>query len=633
MSDKSHSGDQSQFALLRSRRFLPFFLVQFAGAFNDNLYKNALLLLIAFSATSVFGLSGDVLMNVAAGLFILPFFLFSALAGQIADKYEKSRLIRLLKFAEILIMAAGAWALWQGWYEALLVLLFAMGAQSAFFGPVKYSILPQALRNAELVGGNALVEMGTFVAILLGTIVAGLLMEFEAAARLAAGGVLAVAVLGWLASRGIPLAPAAEADISLRFNPWRETWKVVGMARDHHAVFLSILAISWFWFLGAAYLTQFPNYAKNTLGGSESLVTLLLATFTVGIGLGSMLCERLSRHRVELGIVPIGSLGLSLFGLDLYAQTPELVAADPIGWQAFMGSVDGRRILLNLLGIGVFGGFFIVPLYAFVQQETAPERRARVIAALNILNALFMVASALLGVLLLGLAGLTIPQFFLVLAVVNVLIAVCVYQQVPLFTLRFVIWLLSHTVYRVRHEGLRNIPEQGGAVLVCNHVSYMDALVIAGAVRRPVRFVMDSRIFNTPVLGWLFRAARAIPIAPRSIDPAVYDAAFEAISQELQAGNLVCIFPEGKLTTTGEIDAFRPGVELIVQRDPVPVIPVALQGLWGSFFSHKGGPALTRLPKRFWSRIGLQASEPWPAGEVSAVALEAEVRRLRGERR
>lgn len=623
--------DHSQFGLLGARRFLPFFLTQFSGAFNDNLYKNSLLLLVAFSSASIFGLSGDILMNLAAALFILPFFLFSALAGQVADKFEKSRIIRTVKFAEILIMSAGAWALWHGWYELLLVLLFVMGAQSAFFGPVKYAILPQTLRDDELVGGNALVEMGTFVAILLGTLLAGLLMEFEAKAQIAAVGVLVMAVLGWLASLRVPTAPAADPSLRLRFNPWRETWKVVGMARDNHAVFLSVLAISWFWFLGAAYLTQFPNFAKNTLNGSESLVTLLLATFTIGIGLGSMLCERLSGHRVELGIVPIGSLGLSLFGFDLYTQVPEVVAGEARSWWVFLSEPGGVRILLDLLGIGLFGGFFIVPLYAFVQHETPPDRRARVIAALNILNALFMVISALLGAVLLGMAGLSIPEFLLVLSVINLIVAAYVYQQVPLFALRFIIWVLSHTVYRVRHEGLQHIPAEGPAVLVCNHVSYMDALVIAGAVRRPIRFVMDSRIFRSPLMGWFFRLAKTIPIAPRSKEPAIYEAAFDAVSRELQAGNLVCIFPEGKLTTSGEIDAFKSGIETIIQRDPVPVVPMALQGLWGSFFSHKDAPAFTRPPKRFWSKVGLRASAPWPAARVTAAGLEAEVKQLRGD--
>lgn len=621
----------SQFRLLSERRFLPFFLTQFAGAFNDNLFKNALLLLITFSAGQALGLSSDILVNMAAGLFILPFFLFSAIGGQLADKYEKSRLIRQIKMAEVLIMAVAAVGLWLQWYGVLMAVLFVMGAQSAFFGPVKYAILPQNLHDDELVGGNALVEMGTFVAILLGTLVAGMLMTTAQAAQWVALGVLLMAALGYLAARQIPKAPAADAGMPLSFNLWRETWVVVRIAREKHSVLLAIMAISWFWFIGAAYLTQFPNFAKKTLGGDATVVTLLLAVFTMGIALGSTLCEKLSRHRVELGIVPLGSLGLSVSGLDLYFASPASPAIQAMDWLQLLADPAGQRVLLDLAGIGVFGGLFIVPLYAFVQQETPADRRARVIAALNILNALFMVVSAIMGGLMLGVFALSIPGFFCVLAIMNLVVVSYVYQQVPEFALRFLIWMLSHTIYRVRHEGLQEIPDEGPAVLVCNHVSYMDALIIAGAVRRPVRFVMDSRIFESKALGWFFRLAKTIPIAPKSKAPAVYAAAFESISQELQAGHLVCIFPEGKLTSDGQVDVFKGGIETIISRNPVPVIPMALQGLWGSFFSHKGGPALTRPPKRFWSAVGLRISKPWPPEGVTAAGLEQQVKQLRGD--
>ncbi|SFL93306.1 MFS transporter [Marinobacter zhejiangensis] len=623
--------DHSQFRLLRERRFLPFFLTQFSGAFNDNLYKNALLLLVTYTTGSLLGLSTDVVVNLAAFLFILPFFLFSAIAGQIADKYEKSMVIRRVKLLEIAIMAIAAVGLWQGWYEVLLLLLFLMGTQSAFFGPVKYAILPEVLKDDELVGGNALVEMGTFVAILLGTLAAGLIMAGDQPQRVAAIGVLVMAVVGYLVARKVPTTPIGDADLKVRFNPLRETWRLMGMARENHSVLLSIMAISWFWFLGAAYLTQFPNFAQKELLGDESVVTLLLAIFTVGIALGSTLCERLSGHRVELGIVPIGSLGLSLFGVDIYLNMPVATAA--VDWWYVLTHWEYQRIALDLLGIGLFGGLFIVPLYAFVQQETPEPKRARVIAALNVFNALFMVVSALLGVVMLGIIGLSIPEFFLVLSIMNLIVAGFVYQQVPEFALRFVIWVLSHTIYRVRHQGLHHIPEEGPVLLVCNHVSYMDALVIAGAVRRPVRFVMDYRIFKTPVLGAFFRLAKTIPIGSRNRVPEIYDRAFERIDEELDAGHVVCIFPEGKLTKDGDIDIFRGGVEVILERRPVPVVPMALRGLWGSFFSHCGGPAFSHLPKRFWSRIELVASAPVPPEQASADALYQQVSKLRGDRR
>ena len=622
--------DHSQFRLLGERRFLPFFLTQFAGAFNDNLFKNALLLLVTYTTVGLLGLSSTLVVNIAAFLFILPFFLFSGIAGQVADKYEKSAVIRWVKLVEILIMLAAAAGLWFGWYELLLLLLFLMGTQSTFFGPVKYAILPQVLSDDELVGGNALVGMGTFVSILLGTIAAGLIMGLDQAAQVAAVGVVVMAVLGYLTARAVPPTPAGAAGMKVRLQPFRETWRLMTLARERYNVFLAILAISWFWFLGAAYLTQFPNFAKLDLMGDETVVTLLLAVFTVGIAVGSMLCERLSGHRVELGIVPIGSLGLSLLAIDLYFQIP----ANPVDstWQTLFTDPAYRRVLLDLLGIGISGGLFIVPLYAYIQQETAPDRRARIIAALNVINALFMVVSALAGMLLLGLMGLSIAEFFLVLGLMNLVVAGFVYQQMPDFALRFVIWLLSHTFYRVRHRGLDQIPEEGPVLLVCNHVSYMDALVLAGAIRRPTRFVMDHRIFANPLLGGFFRLARTIPIAPRKQDPEIYQQAFERIDEELAAGHVVCIFPEGRLTPDGEIGEFRSGVGTIVQRRPVPVVPLALRGLWGSFFSHAGGPAMRHWPTRFWSRIELRAGEPVAPGQVTAEDLRERVGALRGDR-
>lgn len=410
----------SQFRLLGQRRFLPFYLTQFSGAFNDNLYKNALLLLITYSAGGLMGLSVDVVVNFAAFLFILPFFLFSGIAGQLADKYEKSRIIRAVKFLEIVIMALAAVALWFGWYEVLLVLLFLMGTQSTFFGPVKYAILPQVLADDELVGGNALVGMGTFVAILLGTIAAGLLMGYETAARLTAIGVVVMAVLGYLAARQVPQTAAAAGDLRLSMRPVRETWHLMVLAAERRQVLLAVLAISWFWFLGAAYLTQFPNFARTNLRGDETVVTLLLALFTIGISVGSMLCERLTGHRVSLRLVPWGALGLSLLGVDLYFSVPE--APVPSTWLTMLTDPVYLRVLVDLMGIGIAGGLFIVPLYAYIQHETPFGKRARLIAALNVINALFMVVSALVAMVLLGVLDFTIPEFLLSLSLANLLV-------------------------------------------------------------------------------------------------------------------------------------------------------------------------------------------------------------------
>ena len=622
----------SQFALLKTRRFAPFFATQFLGAFNDNLFKNALVVLLTFQATQWTSLAPEVLTNLAAGIFILPFFLFSATAGQLADKYDKATLARLVKVLEIMIMGVALLGFSMHSLGTLLAALFLLGLHSTVFGPVKYAILPQHLRESELVGGNALVEAGTFVAILLGTLVGGLLAGTAGHPTWVAFAGLLVAAFGYLASRGIPTAPAPAPDLQVNVNPFTETWRNIGYARENRTVFLSILGISWFWLYGALFLAQFPAYAKNVLGGSETSVTLLLAVFTIGIGLGSLLCERLSAGRVEIGLVPFGSIGLTLFGIDLAWASPTVLPANaPLALSALLSLPSTWHVLADLLALGLFGGFFIVPLYALIQIRSAPEQRARIIAANNILNALFMVCGSLAAAGLLG-EGLSIPGLFGVAALCNAAVAIYIYRLVPEFMLRFVAWLLIHSVYRLRQQGIEHIPAEGGAVLVCNHVSFVDPIVISAASHRPIRFVMDHRIYRRPLINIIFRHMQAIPIAPAREDPAMMDAAFEAVAQALAEGELVGIFPEGRITDTGEFYPFRPGVQRIVDRTPVPVIPMALQGLWGSFFSRKDGPAMSRpLRCGLFSRIGLHVGPVVSPAEATPARLQEIVTALRGD--
>ncbi|MFG0807461.1 1-acyl-sn-glycerol-3-phosphate acyltransferase [Pseudomonas fluvialis] len=619
----------SQFSLLRSRRFLPFFLTQLLGAFNDNIFKQALILGILFKLNAQ--ADQALLINLCALLFILPFFLFSALGGQFGEKFAKDALIRAIKLGEVLIMLGGAVGVLLGNLPLMLLVLFLMGSQSALFGPVKYSILPQALREGELVGGNALVETGTFLAILGGTIGAGLLMASSDYAALVAGSVVGVAVLGYLASRFIPFAHASLPQLALDWNILRQSWQIMRMGLGQRpAVSRSLIGNSWFWFLGAVYLTQIPAFAKDWLHGDESVVTLILTLFSLGIGLGSMLCERLSGGKVEIGLVPFGSIGLSLFGILLWAGSGQLAPADSAyDWLSLLAQPGSLTLLGCVVGLGLFGGFYIVPLYALIQSRTAEQERARVVAANNILNALFMVASALLSILFLSVAGLSVPELFLVVSLMNVAVNCYIFKIVPEFSMRFLVWLLGHSMYRVEARGLQVIPDEGAAVVVCNHVSFVDALLLAGAVRRPMRFVMYYKIYNLPVLNFIFRTAGAVPIAARHEDERIYAQAFERISQYLQCGELVCIFPEGKLTSDGQINTFRGGIERILEENPVPVIPLALQGLWGSFFSRAPQRGLFR---RLWSRIGLVAGQPLPASEASCARLQAEVQALRGER-
>jgi 1-acyl-sn-glycerol-3-phosphate acyltransferase len=624
----------SQFRLLRSRRFLPFFVTQFLAAFNDNVYKNALQILIAFPVVGAALGSPDVLVNAAAALFVLPYFLFSATAGQIADKYEKSRLMRTIRLAEILIMLVAAGALWTARIDWMLLIIFLLGTLAAFFGPVKYAIMPQHLADDELVGGNALVDTGTFVAILIGLLAGGALTALGLPGlKVTAVLLVLVAIGGYIVSRAIPAAPATAPALKLSFNILGETWRNIGFARANRAVFLAILGISWFWMFGSMFVAQLPNYARVVLAGTQTLVILLTFALTAGIGIGSLLCERLSGRKIEIGLVPFGSIGLSAFAIDLYFAFPAAIAAQHVPTVEFFRLDNSVRLLVDLVGIGAFGGFFTVPLYAMILSRTPASHRARIIACNNILNALFMVAGGVLAAVALAVWHFNIPQLFLLAAVINAGVAIYIYTLVPEFLMRFLTWILIHVMYRIRTAGLDRIPEEGPAVLVSNHVSLMDALVIGGMVRRPVRFVMDHNIFRIPVLSFIFRTAKAIPIASAHENESMLKAAFERVDEELADGNLVCIFPEGKLTRDGQMNPFKKGIERILDRRPVPVVPLALKGMWGSFFSRRGGEAMKSLPRRFWSRIALVAGNPVPAAGASAEALYARVAELRGAER
>jgi len=623
--------EHSQFQLLREKRFAPFFWTQFLGAGNDNVYKNALVIFVAFQAAALTTFSSNDLVNIAAAVFIFPFMLFSATAGQLADKYEKSRLIRLIKIFEIAIMVIGA----VGFYRRDLVLLFValgmMGVHSTLFGPVKYAILPQHLRNDELVGGNGLVEMGTFVAILLGEIVGGLVIAIKPDGPIFAGATaIAIALAGYLVSRRIPETPAVAPELRINWNPFTETWRNLRFAHGNRVVWLAMLGISWFWFYGATYLTQFANFTKDVLGGDEHVATLLLAIFSIGIGVGSLLCERLSGHKVEIGLVPFGSIGLSVFAIDLYLASRSLAPQGLAGIGAFFAIGAHWRVIADLILIGMFGGFYIVPLYALIQERSEPAFRSRIIAANNILNAIFMVASAGIALALLK-AGLSIPQLLLVTGLMNAVVALYIYLLVPEFLMRFLAWLLVHTFYRVDKEGLDRIPAEGPCVIVCNHVSFVDAIVIAACVRRPIRFVMDHRIFRIPLLNFIFRTMRTIPIAPAKEDAAMKERAFAEAAAALRAGEIVGIFPEGKLTETGDLNPFRPGLQRILEQAPAPVVPMALRGLWGSFFSRSDRGRAMRKIRGLFSRIALVAGAPVPPERATPEYLQQNVLALRGD--
>ncbi|MNR71851.1 Lysophospholipid transporter LplT [compost metagenome] len=616
----------SSFTLLSQRRFAPFFLTQLSTALTDNVLKQVLLLLVTYNAASYSTMDPGLLTNLAAGLFILPFVLLSAPAGQLADKFDKARLIQVVKGAEICIMALASWGFLTHNIVLLLASLFLMGCHSAFFGPAKYAILPQVLHPDELIAGNGLLEMGTFLAILGGTIGAGLLVAATTEPAVLSLTLTAMSVVGFACSVYIPPVPAPAPALKVSWNIFSQTAAMVRHARSKRAVWLSILGISWFWFFGSMLLTQIPAIGKTVLHGSEAVITLLLAVFAVGVAVGSLLCERLSGNRVEIGLVPFGSIGMTLFALDLYFALSGFPAgASGAGVTQLLADWRAWRVLADVALIGAFGGFYIVPLYALVQLRTDKSHQSRVIAVNNILNAAFMVGAAGLAAVLLAM-GASVLTLILVCAVLNAAVAIYIYGLVPEFLWRFLGWVLAHTVYRVRLKGRELIPQEGAAILAPNHVTYADALFLFALSPRPIRFVSEHTLFSVPLVGRLLRRVKAIPIASGKTHPHVLAQALEDVDRALKAGELVCLFPEGRLSRDGKLGAFRPGLLKVLERTPVPVYPVALAGLHGSTFcpdqAGLAGRVLRWRPRRI---VRVSVASAIAPGDVTTEGLRSQV--------
>ena len=628
----------NQFALLGQRRFAPFFWTQFAGAANDNLFKFAFTVMVTYQL-SVSWLPPSMAGLVIGALFTLPYLLFSATSGQLTDKWDKTRMFRLVKNLEIGIMLLAAWGFMAANVPVLLGCVFLMGLHSTLFGPVKFAYLPQVLNERELTGGNGMVEMGTFVAILLGQVAGGLLVAVpEVGHTEVAIACVALAIVGRVCAQFIPHAPATDPNLVINWNPFTETWRNLQMARQQPAVFRSLLGISWMWFFGAVFLAQFPSFAKEVLHGDEHVASLLLVVFSVGIGIGSLLCEVFSRRHVEIGLVPLGAIGMSVFAIDLYFSVRGLPAAELMGVSTFIAQPGHWRVMFDLGMMALSAGIYSVPMYALIQLRSQPTHRARIIAANNILNALFMIVSSILAGALLA-AGASIPQIFLLTGIANAIVAFYVFFLVPEYLLRFVAWIITHFIYRFKVRGEQHIPADGPAVLVCNHVSFVVAILLMAASPRPIHFVMDSRIFQTPVLGWLFHLVKAIPIAPHKEDPAVYEAAFARAAQVLREGDLLAIFPEGGITEDGQLQPFKAGIMKILEQAradglQVSVVPMALTNLWGSYFSRvetRGGKsvAMVKPLRRGWlNTVGLEVGPAVPASEVTPASLQAQVQAL-----
>jgi 1-acyl-sn-glycerol-3-phosphate acyltransferase len=623
---EARTAHPNQFALLGQRRFAPFFWTQFSGAANDNLFKFAFTVMVTYQLQ--IGWMPPAMAGLVIGaLFILPFLLFSATSGQLTDKFDKTFMIRLVKNLEIAIMALAAWGFMTDNVIILLACTFLMGVHSTLFGPVKFAYLPQVLSERELTGGNGMVEMGTFIAILLGNVAGGLLVAIPDVGRqdVAIACVL-LALIGRGIAQFIPSAPATDPGLKVNFNPVTETWRNLKLAHGNLVVFRSLLGISWMWFFGAVFLSQFPSFAKEVLHGNEQVASLLLVVFSVGIGIGSLLCEVLSRRHVEIGLVPLGAIGMSVFAIDLYFASRGLPPADNLTLAQFIGASAHWRVMADLALLSLFAGLYSVPMYALIQLRSQATHRARIIAANNILNALFMIASSVIAGALLK-AGASIPQIFLLVGLANAVVAIYIFMLVPEYLLRFIAWIASRIVYRFKVQGDENIPVEGSAILVCNHVSFVDAILLMAASPRPIYFVMDHRIFKVPVLGWLFRLAKAIPIAPRKEDPAAYEAAFDAAAKVLREGDLLAIFPEGGITHDGTLQEFKGGIMKILEREPVPVIPMALTNLWGSFFSRieQGGAMVRPFRRGLFNRVGLKVGAPVAPANASPAQLRAKV--------
>ncbi|MBF0589419.1 MAG: acyl-[ACP]--phospholipid O-acyltransferase [Magnetococcales bacterium] len=560
--------------LLKTRRFLPLFMTQLLGALNDNLFKNALVMLITYRLAMQLHLDARLMVTAAAGIFIVPFLLFSATAGQMADRLEKARMVKWVKSAEVLVMGLGGlgFILEDPWL--LMAVLFLMGTQSAFFGPLKYAILPDHLDEKELIAGNALVEAGTFLAILIGTLAGGLLILGASGPMIVTASVMVLALLGWFCSLFIPRASIADQDLIIRLNFVAETYELMKLSTRNPDLRTAIIGISWFWFVGAVFLAQFPTLSKEVIGGDEEVVTLFLTTFSIGIGIGSMLCSKLLKGTISTRYAPIGALGLTLFPLDLYLTTKGLPAPSDSMMSAaqFIAIPANQRILLDLLMLSVAGGLYIVPFYTILQSRSDPANRSRVIAGNNIFNALFMVASTLFSMALLSLE-VSIPGLLLSVGILNLAMMVVLFLPPRGRRIKGLTKWLLELFYRVEVRGLENHTKLGErAVIIANHSSLLDGILLAVFLPREPVFAIDTRMTQTWWVKPFIRLIKFFPMDPTS------PLSIRGLTRHVQTGQHCVIFPEGRLTSTGALMKIYEGPGVVADRSDSMILPVRMDG-------------------------------------------------------
>jgi 1-acyl-sn-glycerol-3-phosphate acyltransferase len=605
------------------RRFWPLFWTQFLGALNDNFFKNALVILITYKSISLFGMGHELLVPLAGGIFILPFFSFSATSGQVADHYDKDTVIRWSKIAEVVIMMLAAIGLYFDNYQVLFAVLFLMGAQSSFFGPLKYGIIPFLVKEEELVSANALTSTGTFIAILIGTIMGGAVLALDNVTTALSIGLVFLAVLGLVTALKIPRVPSVDPNLKVDYTFIRPTWEILKITAKNRVVFRSVLGVSWFWFMGAAILSLLPSLCKSVFGADNSVATLFLACFTVGMGAGAAFTEKISGKKVEIGIVPLAAVGMSIFLADLFfvgrAWAPLLEGAALVDVKTFLGDFNGMRALFDLFMISFFGGAYIVPQMTYVQERCPREELSRTIAGNNIWNSLFMVVASVAVMLM---APLGIPTTFLILAGVNFVASFFLYACYSEYTLRLWMWFFTKVMYRVEVKGAENIPQNGSVILACNHVSFVDWMILMATLRRPIHFVIDWIYYYMPTGPFWFSQAKLIPIATKKESEEVLEKAFEEMGKRLDQGAVLGIFPEGWLSRDGKLRRFQPGIQKILRKHPVPVVAVGIDGLWGGVFSWSGGKVFFKMPKSFRPVVRLTFSPPMAAQEYEAEKAE-----------
>ena len=606
----------NQFNLLRHRRFMPFFCTQALSAFNDNVFRNALVMLVAFQL----GLHQHMVAlytNLAPALFILPFFLFSATAGQLAEKYERTHIIRWVQVFEIVLMVIAAVGFIKHQVLLLLVLLFLMGVHSTLFGPIKYAMLPQTLKPGELVGGNGLVEMSTQMAMLIGMIVGNELMQVaEIGTWLSAGATITVAVIGYFSSRHIPLSPAMAPDLQINWNPLSATMRILDIAREDKVVWNTILGISWFWFFGTVMVAQAPIYTMESLGGDSSVYTLILTMFSVGSGVGALCCEKMSGPRTEVGLIPLGALGLTVFGADLYMVRSGLATVHGLGWRDFLHTAGGVHIALDLALIGLFSSFYVVPLFAFMQLRVPRHKLSRIIAGNNIMNSLLIVLAAGFG---LGLhaMGMNAARILFCTALLSMLVTCYLLMQVPEFIRRFMIWLTVNISHRVRAWGLHHIPDTGPVFLVCNDGSLMHILLLMLQVQRPLRFLIPECLSHKVWARFIFHSGNVISIPDQHADVTLHErGVYDAVDNALEAGEMVCLFTSGEVGFEQIRHHFGGYFDQMPMRHhDLPLVVLVMRDR-------------VSLAHRIRAQVDVMVDAPIPASQLSVEALDAQISML-----